>query len=92
MKIANGALSGWLKLLGMIVALLLSVLTLFFTMVKPAVRDAVAEQVGVEVVQRTGAVQKSYDWNTEEHKQIENRLEKRLDRMETKIDHLLERK
>jgi hypothetical protein len=88
----NNKFNGWLKLLGMIVALLLSVLTLFFTMVKPAVRDAVAEQVNIESAQREEAIQKNYAWGTEEHKQIENRLEKRLDRMEIKIDRLLEQR
>jgi hypothetical protein len=87
-KIAeNGKLNGWLKLLGMLVALFLSVLTLFFTMVKPAVRDAVAEQVKIESVQREEAITKNYG----EHKDLENRIEKRLDRMEGKLDKLIER-
>jgi len=65
---------------------------MFFTMVKPAVGTAVAEQVKVETVRREDAISKTVAWGTEEHKQIENRLEKRLDRMEGKLDHLLERK
>ena len=87
----NGKLNGWLKLLGAITGLFLSMLALFFTMVKPAVRDAVAEQVKVESVQRMEGDQKNYSWGSEEHKNLENRLEKRLDRFESKIDRLLER-
>jgi hypothetical protein len=87
----NNKLNGWLKLLGMITALFISLLTLFFTMIKPAVNDAVADQLRVESVQREQAIAKNYTWGVEEHKQIENRIEKRLDRVEGKIDRLLER-
>jgi hypothetical protein len=83
----NGTMNGWLKLLGAITGLILSMLALFFTMVKPAVRDAVAAQVEVEVVQREEAIAKNYG----EHKDLENRLEKRLDRIEVKLDRALER-
>ncbi len=90
----NAKLNGWLKLLGMLTALFVSILTLFFTMVKPAVRDAVAEQIKFESIQRV----ESFRANEIEHKDLENRLEKRLDRMdskvdrvESKIDRLLER-
>lgn len=83
----NGTMNGWLKLLGMIVALLLSILTLFFTMVKPAVRDAVAEQVTAESLQRA----ESFRANDIQHKNLEERVEKRLDRIEGKLDHLIER-
>jgi TolA-binding protein len=83
----NGKMNGWLKLLGAITGLILSMLALFFTMVKPAVSDAVAEQVKVESVQREEAIMKNYG----EHKALEDRLEKRLDRMEGKIDRLVER-
>jgi len=83
----NGTMNGWLKLLGAITGLILSMLALFFTMIKPAVRDAVAAQVEVEVVQREQAITKNYG----EHKDLENRLEKRLDRIEAKLDRALER-
>jgi hypothetical protein len=83
----NTKLNGWLKLLGMLTALFVSILTLFFTMVKPAVRDAVAEQLKVESIQRV----ESFRANEVEHKDLEGRLEKRLDRVESKIDRLLER-
>jgi Na+-transporting methylmalonyl-CoA/oxaloacetate decarboxylase gamma subunit len=88
----NNKLSGWLKLLGVVTGLFLSILAMFFTMVRPAVRDAVAEQVKIESVQRVEAISKTVAWDTEEHKQIESRLEKRLDRMEVKIDRLLEQR
>jgi len=92
MATENNKLNGWLKLLGMLVSLFVSILAMFFTMVKPAVGTTVAEQVKVETVRREEAIQKNYAWGTEEHKQIEIRLEKRLDRMESKMDRLLERR
>lgn len=78
----NGKMNGWLKFLGVVTGLILSMLALFFTMIKPAVSTAVADQIQVEVIQRVEAVQKNYAWGIEEHKQIETRIEKRLDRME----------
>lgn len=84
----NNKLNGWLKLLGVVTGLILSMLALFFTMVRPAVRDAVAAQIEVEVFQREASITKNYG----EHKDLESRLEKRLDKMEAKIDRLLERR
>jgi hypothetical protein len=83
----NGKMNGWLKLLGAITGLILSMLALFFTMVKPAVSTAVADQLKAETVQWEGGLAKNYG----EHKALEDRLEKRLDRMEGKLDHLIER-
>jgi len=88
MATENNKLNGWLKLLGVVAALFVSILTMFFTMVKPAVSDAVAAQIKIETVQREEAITKNYG----EHKDLENRLEKRLDRMEVKIDRLLEQR
>ena len=83
----NGKLNGWIKLIGTVIGLILSMLALFFTMVKPAVSTAVAEQIKFESTQRI----ESFRANEVEHKDLENRLEKRLDRVESKIDRLLER-
>jgi hypothetical protein len=83
----NGTMNGWLKLLGAITGLILSMLALFFTMVKPAVSSAVAEQIKVESLQRT----ESFRANDLQHKNLEERVEKRLDRIEGKLDHLIER-
>jgi len=84
----NNKLNGWLKFLGVVTGLILSMLALFFTMVKPAVSNAVAEQVKVETVQREESIAKNYG----EHKDLESRFDKRLDRMESKLDRLLERR
>jgi Na+-transporting methylmalonyl-CoA/oxaloacetate decarboxylase gamma subunit len=92
MATENNKLNGWVKFLGAIIGLVLSLLILFITMIKPAVQTAVAEQVKVETVQRVEGDQKNYSWGSEEHKNLENRLEKRLDRMEVKIDRLLEQR
>ena len=88
MTAESNKLNGWVKFLGAIIGLVLSLLILFVTMVKPAVSTAVAEQVKVESVQREEAITKNYG----EHKALEDRLERRLDRMEVKIDRLLEQR
>jgi hypothetical protein len=94
----NGTMNGWLKLLGVITGLILSMFALFFTMIKPAVEAAVFEQIRVEAIQRIEADLKNVTWGTDEHNQIissqavqETRLEKRLDRIESKLDALIER-
>ncbi|MCJ7677372.1 MAG: hypothetical protein MUO35_06595 [Anaerolineales bacterium] len=83
----NGTMNGWLKLLGAITGLILSMLALFFTMIKPAVNSAVADQIKVESLQRA----ESFRANDIQHKNLEERVEKRLDRIEGKLDHLIER-
>jgi len=88
MTAESNKLNGWVKFLGAIIGLVLSLLILFVTMVKPAVSNAVAEQVKVETVQREEAIAKNYG----EHKDLESRFDKRLDRMESKLDRLLERR
>ncbi len=84
----NGKVNGWLKLLGTVVTLILSMLALFFTMIRPAVSNAVAEQLKTEAEVRQTEDQKNYG----DHQRMEDRLDKRLDRMERKLDDLLERK
>ncbi len=87
-----------LKIIGVVMGTIGSLTLAFFTIVAPTVESKVNAKVREERIiidqeitqQRVERMQQLKE-NQAEHKDVEDRIGKRLDRIETKVDTLLER-